>query len=159
VEILVRASDRIDATVYIVGGYQDDVERIREVADGMDNVVITGFVEPTAVPTYQIAADILVAPYTSQARDSLSPLKLFEYMAAGRPIVASDLDVLREVLTDGDNSLLMPPENPTALAARVEEIFKNNELYNSLATRTKECGLQYTWERRAEEILSFVDGL
>ena len=59
-------------------------------------------------------ADVLALPNPSSAisREFTSPLKLFEYMASGRPIVASDLPSLREVLADGRNALLVEPATP-----------------------------------------------
>jgi len=159
VDELVRAAADIDATVYVVGGYKEDIERVRAVAGERNNVVLTGFVEPRDIPRYQIAADVLVAPYTSDARNYLSPLKLFEYMAAGRPIVASDLNVLREVLTDSKNALLTPPDDPASLAERIGRVLDDDELYCSLASAARRDVKQYTWNRRAQNIFSFIDTL
>ncbi len=159
VEELIRAAPDIDATVYIVGGYQEDIERLESIANGAANVVFTGFVEPAKIPLYQTAADILIAPYTSDARDFLSPLKLFEYMAAGRPIVASDLNVLGEVLTNGENALLVPPGDSVALADAIRLVLSDDDLYRSLAESVQRNVTQYTWTQRAKNIVSFIDAL
>ena len=67
------------------------------------------------------------------ARYFTSPLKLFDYMAAGAPIVASDLPTVREVLTDGDNALLVPPGRPVdALAAAIRRLLVNPGLADRL---------------------------
>jgi glycosyltransferase involved in cell wall biosynthesis len=158
VEVLVDAASDLDATVYVVGGYQDDIQRVRDVTTA-DNVVFTGFIDPAKIPVYQCAADALVAPYTTNARDYLSPLKLFEYMAAGRPIVASNLDILREVLDDGSNALLVPPEDASALAEALSTVLKDDELAATLSATARSDADQYTWDQRASDILSFVNRL
>lgn len=158
VDVLARAATDIDATVYIVGGFEDDIERVRRAGKDADNLIFTGFVEPSDIPTFQVAADILVAPYTTEARDYLSPLKLFEYMAAGRPIIASDLVVLREVLSEGENAALVPPEDAGALASTVNSVLQDGERYDTLAQGARaDVGL-YTWDQRAKRILSFLAG-
>nr|WP_237560533.1 glycosyltransferase family 4 protein [Halapricum salinum] len=159
VQTLVKAAPDIEATVYIVGGFDTDIERIKQRVGEPSNVVFTGFVEPGSIPLYQVAADVLIAPYTTEARDSLSPLKLFEYMAAKRPIVASDLDILGEVLTDGHNSLLVPPESPPELAQNVNKLFSEESLYESLVENASSEVRQYTWEQRAKNIISFIQQL
>ncbi|MDG5776199.1 glycosyltransferase family 4 protein [Haloarculaceae archaeon H-GB2-1] len=158
-QVLAAAADRIDATVYVVGGYPADVERVKTTVEPADNVVLTGFVDPSDIPLYQVAADILVAPYTRSARDYISPLKLFEYMAAGRPIVASDLSVLKEVLTDGENALLAEPGDSDALAEAVTRVLSDTDLAQQLSATVSEQVRQYTWRRRAERILSYVQDL
>ncbi|MEA5388511.1 glycosyltransferase family 4 protein [Haloarculaceae archaeon H-GB11] len=158
-QILAAAADRIDATVYVVGGYPEDVERVKTTTEPTDNVVFTGFVDPSEIPLYQVAADVLVAPYTRNARDYISPLKLFEYMAAGRPIVASDLSVLKEVLSHGENALLAEPGDSDALADAVRRVLSDTDLAQQLSATVSKDVRQYTWNRRAQRILSYVQNL
>ena len=111
------------------------------------------------MPLYQAAADVLVLPNTAQAaisREHTSPLKLFEYMAAGRPIVASDLPSLREVLRHGDNAWLMQPDDPAALAQGIQHLLAEPALAARLAAQAQEEVQAYTWEQRAANILRFV---
>jgi glycosyltransferase involved in cell wall biosynthesis len=105
VETLVEAAKRLNINVYCVGGYDKDINRVKQKVGHPDNVTFTGFVDPAEIPVYQTAADILIAPYTEDSRPWVSPLKLFEYMGAGRPIVASNREVLQEILTDGKNAV------------------------------------------------------
>ena len=130
-------------------------------AMNLANVVFAGHVAPERVPLYQAAADVLVLPNTAQAtisREHTSPLKLFEYMAAGRPIVASDLPSLREVLRHGDNAWLVQPDDPAALAQGIQHLLAEPTLAARLAAQAQEEVQAYTWEQRAERILSFVEG-
>jgi glycosyltransferase involved in cell wall biosynthesis len=156
VETLIRAAEHINALVYIAGGYETDIERIRTVTELPDNVRLTGFIEPSQIPQYQVAADILVAPYDDRSRDYLSPLKLFEYMAAGKPIVASDKPVLREVLTDGENALLFKTGDPDDLARQIQALLTDDSLRSSLAETSGSQITEYTWKSRAADILDFL---
>ena len=152
-----------EALLCLVGGAPGELAEARALVGelGLDNVVITGHVAPERVPLYQAAADVLVLPNTAQAaisREHTSPLKLFEYMAAGRPIVASDLPSLREVLRHGDNAWLVQPDDPAALAQGIQHLLAEPALAARLAAQAQEEVQAYTWEQRAERILSFVEG-
>lgn len=146
----------------IVGGRAADVARLREQIDaqGWRNVVLIGHVPPELVIDYQVAADVLVLPNSAQAEISeqhTSPLKLFEYMAAGRPIVATDLPALREVLRHGDNALLVPPDDPVALAAGLRKVLDDaDDLGKRLATQARTEVRAYSWDARARAILEFA---
>ena len=109
-----------------------------------ERVTFTGLVEPVRVAR---AADAgaMCWPFRIRhrrfPRDITSPLKLFEYMAAGRPIVASDLPSIREVLRDGVNALLVPPGDPVAMAAAIARLLGDRALAARLAARraAKRC--------------------
>jgi len=158
-DVLAQAAERLDASVYIVGGYEEDVERIKQNAPDTENIFLTGFVEPSKIPLYQVAADVLVAPYTEDAITYASPLKLFEYMAAKRPIVSSEFEVLREVLTHKENALLVPPRDVEALTDAIERALDDDMLREHLTTQVRTDVHEYTWTRRAANILEFIDSL
>jgi len=94
-----------DVMFIIVGGFPSDVSYWKKYANdmGLVNVVFTGFVENGMVPTYLKAADVLLMPYTRDMPTYkwMSSLKLFEYMAAGRPIIATDLVAIKERIENG----------------------------------------------------------
>ena len=108
----------------IVGGQPGETDHVRldslarEKGVG-DRVTFTGWLPPASVSAELARAHALILPNTPTHTSEryTSPLKLFEYLAAGRPIVASDLAALREVLRHEDNALLVEPGSPTALAA------------------------------------------
>jgi glycosyltransferase involved in cell wall biosynthesis len=83
----------------------------------------------------------------------LSPMKLFEYLACERPIISSDLPVLREVLHAG-NSILLPCDDIDAWVSAMHELETNSGLCRRLAARGHQEAQQYTWEARARKILS-----
>jgi len=160
VDVLLEALARMPAVRgLIVGGHaaEPDLARTQSVAERLgltDRITFTGLVEPTRVPALLSDAAVLVLPNTSSAISTrfTSPLKLFEYMAAGRPIVASDLPSIREILRDGENALLVPPGDPDALAGAIDRLLADPDLSARLARAAFDEVPAYSWERRAERL-------
>ena len=97
---------------------------------------------------------VIVADGTDIARWT-SPMKLFEYMAAGLPIVASDFPVIREVLCDGENALLVDPADINAWCSRLNLLVENTEHAAKLGLQAKlDLEEKYTWAARAEQVLA-----
>jgi glycosyltransferase involved in cell wall biosynthesis len=163
IELILELARRTpDHLFLIVGGREEDVARRRSEAEGIANARVVGFEPPARVPLYLRAADVLLMPYadsiaTTGGTDTAafaSPLKLFEYLAAGRPVLASQLPVLGEVLRHGDNALLLPYESIHAWAQALRTLAAEPELADALARSARHDAAGYTWERRAENILS-----
>lgn len=160
VEVLLEAIAQLpDARGLIIGGHpaEPDLARTKAVADRLgisDRVTFTGLVEPGRVPELLRQADVLVLPNPASAISTryTSPLKLFEYMAAGRPIVSSDLPSIREVLRDGVNALLVTPGDPAALASAIDRLLKEPALASRLARAAFDDVPAYSWQRRAERL-------
>ena len=95
---------------------------------------------------------LLPNPRSAISNAFTSPLKLFEYMASGRPIVASDLPSIREVLTDGQNALLAEPGNPASFVAAIRGCASSRRWRSSSPGRRASTSRLYTWERRAERL-------
>ncbi|MBT3313896.1 MAG: glycosyltransferase family 4 protein [Anaerolineae bacterium] len=144
-----------------VGGRQDDVEAWREKAREQKNVKFTGFVQQAELPLYQAAADILIAPYASQISGSsggdsasvASPMKLFDYMAAKRTIITSDLPVIREVL-DEKSALFVPPDDVDAWHTAVTRLLGDIDLREKLAENAYAIVGENTWLARQKKILA-----
>jgi glycosyltransferase involved in cell wall biosynthesis len=113
------------------------------------------------VPFWIRACDVVTIPWpwTEFSAYFMSPLKLFEYMASGRPIVASDLPSLREVLRDGENAVLVKPDDSKALAEGIQTILDDPTLASRLAVQARRDVTAYTWEQRAEKIMGFIGGI
>jgi glycosyltransferase involved in cell wall biosynthesis len=120
--------------------------------------VFTGLVPQHEAPNYLAAADAFVASHVPNADGSKffgSPTKLFEYMAMERPIVASALDQIGEVLADGRTALLVKPGDAGALAAGISRVAQDRELGRSLAASARSEALtKFTWKRHVEEIMA-----
>lgn len=162
VDVLVAAAQELPQfQVWLIGGTPEERPRIEQLVDDLAvcNVTLIGYVTPAEVPRYLAAADVLVLPNSGRSdisRYYTSPLKLFEYMAAGRPIVASDLPSLREVVTDHRTALLIPPDDPVALAGAIRRLWQDPGLAEDLAARARQVAHEYTWEKRAARIMGFL---
>ena len=160
VDTLVRAMPRLASRrLVIVGGlpYESDRTRLESLSRDLgvaDRVTFTGFVPPAQVREHlsRAAVAVLPLPDNPMARRFTSPLKLFEYMAAGVPIVASDLPSLREVLRDGENALLVAPGDPEALARGIDRLLSDRALSARLADQARKDVAAYTWPRRAQSL-------
>ncbi len=106
------------------------------------------------VPALYAESEVVLLPYQPELihADSISPMKLFEAMAAGRPVIASDLPSLREILTDGQNGLLVDPKEPQAWEQAVERLRQDPELALRLATQARKDAEAYGWPQRAAGI-------
>lgn len=142
-----------------VGGRPAEVEvwRQRALAAHLTNVTFTGFVPNEHLPLYQAAADVLLMPYgravtTSSGGNTAeicSPMKMFEYMAAGRASLTSDLPVLREVL-DETCAAFCPPEDASAWKSALSGLLTDQERRQSLAQNARNRVAKYTWIERAQ---------
>jgi glycosyltransferase involved in cell wall biosynthesis len=147
----------------LVGGEPQDVARLRAEAQRLNNVTITGFVPNADLPHYQAACDLLLMPYQKQVAGSsggdiaavFSPLKLFEYLACGRPIISSDLPALREVLNQ-ENAVLLPGDERQAWVQAIQELQVHSERRAQLAARARQDASHYSWENRAALILEGI---
>jgi glycosyltransferase involved in cell wall biosynthesis len=146
-----------------VGGRAPDVtlwrDRLEE--QGVTNINLTGFVDNAVLPQYQAAADVLLMPYATRIAGSgggdsaaiASPMKMFEYMAAGRPILTSDLPVIHEVLDEG-MAVFCPPENPSSWEQSLRALQGDPDRQRRLAEASRAAVRQYTWQVRAEKALT-----
>jgi glycosyltransferase involved in cell wall biosynthesis len=162
VDLLVRAMVEVpDAELMIVGGLPGDPQQAalqalaRQLAVD-DRVVFRGPCNYGEVPSLLATASIALLPLADGivARCFTSPLKLFDYLAAGVPIVAVDYPTVREVLTNGENALLVPPGDPSAMAAAINTLLADPALSARLSQRAAAAAADHTWDRRAEQILT-----
>jgi glycosyltransferase involved in cell wall biosynthesis len=151
-----------DTRALIVGGHErePDLARLKQSALDLDcasRITFTGLLPPPDVAARLRDADVLILPNRPSAisTDFTSPLKLFEYMASGRPIVASDLPSFREILRDGENALLVEAGNPQALVAGITRIKDDPALAARLARQAAADVRDYTWPRRAERLEAY----
>lgn len=159
-ETLAEAARHLpDAEIVLMGGVA------RELADFQrtytaKNIHIIGFQPREKMPALLKSADVLVLPNSGKAKISAlytSPLKLFQYMASGVPIVASDLPSIREILDDS-SAYWFTSDDPQSLASRVKEILQNPAEASAKTQKAYEMVQKYTWANRAQSILAHVKG-
>lgn len=160
VDVLVDAMTRVPgARLVILGGIagEPDLDRVRTqvAARGLlDRTEMPGTVSQARVAEELAAASVVVVPFlmTAMTERHTSPLKLFEAMAAGRAIVATDLPSSREILRDGENALLVPPGDAAALAAAVSRLVADPPLALRLARAAFDEAPRYAWDARARSL-------
>lgn len=161
VDVLAEAARLLppEILVVFVGGTVSDVKSFKDKYQSIQNISILGHKDHSEMPLWQKAADVLVLPNTAKDMISkyyTSPMKLFEYMASKRPIVASNIPSVTEVLNDS-NSILVHPDDAKDIAQGIEKILKSEKEGVLLAEKAYRDVLQHTWERRAERIIQFID--
>jgi len=162
-ELLFELARRMPDLQFLwVGGTVDSVSRWRQRLqdEQVANVVMPGFVENRDLPMYQAAADVLLMPYGStvsassgqEISDVINPMKMFEYMAAGRAIVTADLPVLHEVL-DGTTAVFCRPADVGGWEAALRALLQDEARRTALAAAARLRVQSYTWEARERKIL------
>lgn len=123
-------------------------------------VIFTGAVPHERVPAYLAAMDIAVAPYGQVGHFYFSPLKLFEYMAAGRPVVAAAIGQIRECIRHGETGWLYPPGDVDALADALGGLLSDEALARALGRAGREyVRRHHTWEGNARAVLDLAGPL
>jgi glycosyltransferase involved in cell wall biosynthesis len=155
-----------DVNFHIVGGRVKDIEYWKTKAFGLNNVFFHGFYPHAQVLSIMKKMDVLLAPNlnsvngyggTTDIGKWTSPLKLFEYMAAKKPILASNIDVLREVLVHEKNSILCDPDDHDAWRTGLRRLLNDRKLAERLTnTAFADLTEKYTWSKRADTLLAFA---
>lgn len=150
----------------IVGGLEEDLLYWKEKMKDQKNLVFTGFVPHHQTDQYLEKMNVALAPYLRNvsvhnsgidASMWMSPLKIFEYMAAGKPIIASDLPVIREVLKDGKNALLCNPEDIDEWIRSIRSLQSNARERKRIADNVlHDFEASYSWKQRAERLKNYL---
>ena len=139
------------------GGSYEQVKEIVKSSGYEDRVMMIGFVPQLAAPSYLAACDILVSPQIPNPDGTPffgSPTKLFEYMAMGKAIVASNLDQMGRILQDNNTALLSIPGNVESLSNAIVQLAADSDLRSMLgANAREEVVKKYTWDRHVQIIL------
>ncbi len=151
-----------NATLVLVGGTVENMDDINKYIseNNIERVVVRGFSPHKKVIQFIKSADVLVLPNTAKEKRSAmytTPIKLFEYMASGVPVVASDLPSFSKYLKDNENSLLFEPDNPKSLAEKVNTLLENHSMGEKLSNKAYSEVHEFTWQKRVEKILNFVN--
>jgi glycosyltransferase involved in cell wall biosynthesis len=124
------------------------------------HVRFTGYVPRERVPSLMAAADILVAPYEAEPFFYFSPIKLFEYMATGRAVVAARLGQIAEIVHDGVDGLLYDPADPNDLAAKLLRLGRDPRERERLGRAARAVAeQQYSWDVNASRVATLLEGV
>lgn len=144
--------------VFIVGGPETDRREYEMLARsldlGADDVLFTGDIPVAQIPTALAACDVLAMPFPDlpHYRLHMSPLKMFEYMAAQRPIITTDLPTVRDVLSE-DTAIFCTPGSRESLAEAIRWVMQHPAEAASRASRARALVTNHTWRTRMERIL------
>ena len=121
--------------------------------------MILGYKPYSEIPYYLKAADILLLPNSGKTEISkswTSPMKMFEYMASKRPIIASNLPSIREILNE-DNAILINPDDSKDLSKRINMALKNQSFSDKISIQAYQDVQKYSWFKRSKKIINFLN--
>lgn len=149
-----------DVKMIFVGGEESEITNYKALANRFNvysQALFFGYQPHIKAIKYMKAADALVIPFPNKPHYAFyaSPLKLFEYMASGQPIIASDLPALREILND-KNALFFKPDDAADLARSIKMLKSSQMLGYHLSQQALADVKNYTWDKRAQRILEFI---
>lgn len=148
---------------HVVGGEESDIERYRGMAPA--NAIFHGYVPPARLGEHYAKADVCISPHqrrvaaaggTGDIAAWTCPLKLFEYMSHGKPIIASNLPAILEILTAEQDALICPIGNLAAWQEALRRLRDSADLRIRLAKASLRNATKYSWRGRAERILGEV---
>lgn len=160
IDTLITASKDVIAqypdTIFLMVGpdYQKYESYARKIGVSK-NFIFTGSVPYKEVPNYLAAADILVAPYTLRYKGS--PLKIFEYLALRKPVIASNVAAIPDVIIDEQTGLLVTSSDSFALGEKILTLLKNKRLRDQIAERGYESVSKYTWDYLAKMVEQTIE--
>ena len=158
--VLGAAALRPDLKFVFLGGTAHDLEVYRKKQQelGLKNVVFEGHIFKTQIPARLLDASVVLLPNnpgTVESEKYTSPIKMFEYLASGVPLIASDLPSLREVL-DESVCTFFKAGDPADLARALDLVLREYSSAKTKAMNAKTVARQYSWDSRASRILDFI---
>jgi glycosyltransferase involved in cell wall biosynthesis len=163
VDVAIRALGRLatqDLMLVIVGdgAMRPELEQLAGHEGVAERVRFIGQLDHTDVPALLAAGDVALAPYPAMSDFSFSPLKLYEYLAAGVPVVASDIGQIREVLGAGSYGTLVTPGDVDGLAAAIDAVSRQPRLVRRAAAAGRAHAMRsHGWGDRAMVITGLID--
>ncbi|MDC0213259.1 glycosyltransferase family 4 protein [Gammaproteobacteria bacterium] len=169
IEIIEKLAESNEDKFFVVYGGEDEQIAIRRNKNAnLDNLEFAGYINHSEVFKKMLLHHVLLMPYQEKVyvgsysimdtASWMSPMKMFEYMSARRAIVSSELPVLKEVLKDRHNALLVAPNDINEWNTAIKSLAENSDLYEGIASRAYEQYLSvYNWKARVKKIISTAE--
>jgi glycosyltransferase involved in cell wall biosynthesis len=169
IDTLINASKMISEKIQNVkffligdGEYRKHVDEFAEENGLKDKIIVTGLVPFKEVPAHLAACDVLVSPIRTTNNTTFfgSPIKTYEYLSMGKPIVATNIGILSKVYTDHVNALVMKENDPFSLTQKVIELFSNRQLADNLQKNARNFALNNcSWSKKYNLILEIYKSI
>lgn len=166
-EDLIEIANKLDEDVrfLMVGKGLDILEGESKEESISSRFIFTGFVEYEDVPKYVSAADVAVAPYNPKGFRYMerygfyfSPIKIFEYMACRKPVVASDLEIIRDIINENRCGLLAKPGDAEDFAEKIRMLMEDEVSRKKFGDNGRNAVIgKYTWEKVADKIYGCME--
>jgi len=165
IELILDIAKKLPSDQFlIIGGSDEERRRFDTMAKsiGLKNLRFTGHIPNSQLPKYLFSCDILLMPYQKKLETAnrgpdtskfMSPLKMFEYLATGKPIISSNLEVIKEVLVNERNSLLVEPDDISQWCNAIERLKSDSQLVRTLGVNARDDVKRFTWSERSKMIL------
>ncbi len=164
-DTLVKVAKYLDDSylILIVGGMEEDIKRINRLISKEkvgSRVELLGKKPASSIVLYQLSSDALVMPYSKRwnLQNWSSPMKLYEYMASGRPMISTDFQTIRSVL-DEESCIFVKPDDPQEMSEAIKRCRADRGFSDSISRRSFGIVQDFSWDKRAGEIIDFISGL
>ncbi|MGH7496926.1 MAG: glycosyltransferase family 4 protein [bacterium] len=167
VETLVEAFGQLrtenpQARLLIVGDgpERENLEKYAHAHGLEDAIIFTGNIYHEDIPYYIAAMDITVAPYIPNDNFYYSPIKIFEYMIMGKPVIAARIGQIQEVISEDETGVLFEPGNTEELKTGLQKLIRDAQLRRALGEKARDWVRQArTWEQNAQQVIRIADEL
>jgi glycosyltransferase involved in cell wall biosynthesis len=165
IELIVELAQRFPQSYFlVVGGDELRIKSYRQKFGGIKNLCFYGYVPHRDVARILKGSDILLMPHGRRATVPggsnisayTSPMKMFEYLAAAKPIIASNLPSIVEILRHGQNALIAEPDDTASWSTCLSNLLEDLALRRKLGMTARLTAESNTWDRRSARILEFV---
>lgn len=153
----VSLANKFKNVKFLMIGDGPEFENVKKSSYGMSNLILLGSKHPEEIPKYLYAADICIAPFNTEKFKKLDkygfwwcPVKLFEYMATGKPVLSYNYEEVKNIIKDG--GLLAQPGNFKDFTKKLDTLINNLKLRSKLGNKARKIALNYDWSYRAKEI-------
>ena len=168
INLIIQIAQRLGKYLFvIVGGSKDQVMQYNKKVKDLDlqNIIISEFIPNDEITKHLLSCDILLMPYQNvlkvakNGKDTsrwMSPLKMFEYMATRKPIISSNLQVLKEILINRRNAILVEPGDVNQWVFAIKEIANDSVLRNYISNNAYDDVKKYSWNNRVLLINKYI---
>ncbi len=163
-EEVIEAVSMVEGTRLFMGGYgplEPELKRLARSLGAGDRVTFAGEIEPSMVPKYDAAADLLFAMYKSDDPNNVLtiPNKLFESIAAAKPILVSDLGEKSELVSNEGNGMVVDPEDVGSIARAISLLKEDRDTYQRMSDASRRSQARYNWAKMADKLVNAYSGL